>query len=150
MINMLIALFWPLIHLSLSDLRYDQYLFTCYQKPANFTFNFALLHSDSTYIRHIANLGAGGERAANTAQSIYWSCHAPIRTQKGNCGQAGGTTMRNCGPVTTWPKTRSFISGLGYNQALVTRSKSLAVHNRDHGLGFSCNADCSQVSRNCW
>jgi len=43
-------------------------------------------------ISRIANRTAGGERAARTAQSMYWSCHNTMRTQILNWRQR----CRNC------------------------------------------------------
>ena len=80
--------FWPLFDLPLLDLCFDQYLLSRNRKPANFPYNLALFHSDSTNIGLIANLKAAGERAAKTAQAMYWSCHDTIRTQKLNCSQS--------------------------------------------------------------
>ena len=42
---------------------------------------------DSTNIGRILYLTAGGERAHNTAQLMYWSCHDTIRTQILNWSQ---------------------------------------------------------------
>jgi len=81
MISMYIVQFWPLIHLPLSDLRSDQYSLSRYRKPANFSQNMALCHSNSTTIGQIANPTVGDERAAKTPQSTCWSCHDTIRTQ---------------------------------------------------------------------
>jgi hypothetical protein len=49
----------------------DHYSSSRYRKPANFARNVMLFHSDSMNIGPIANLTAGGERAAKTAQSAY-------------------------------------------------------------------------------
>ena len=50
-------------------------------------------------IGRIANLPAGGERVAQTAQSTYCSCHDMIRTQRLNCcksqAEVGGTENGN-------------------------------------------------------
>ena len=71
----------PLFHLPVSDLWSDQYLLSHYRKLAHFSWNLPLYHSHSTNISRIANLDVGGERAARTAQSTYWSCPDMIRTQ---------------------------------------------------------------------
>jgi hypothetical protein len=91
--------FLPLFHIPHSDLRSDNYLSSCYQKPANLAYNLHLFHSHSTNISQIANLIAGGERAHQLGQSAYSSCHDTIRTQILNCGQSGrnhtiGTAVR--------------------------------------------------------
>jgi len=50
--------------------------------------NSRVFDSDSTSSCRIANLNAGGERAARTAQSTYRSCHDTITTQILNWSQS--------------------------------------------------------------
>jgi len=89
--------FQPLLHLPISYMWSDQYLSSRYRKPANFAENLLFFHSHSTNISRIANRIMGGERAARTAQSIYWSCHDTMRTQIHNWRQR----CRNCKVWTT-------------------------------------------------
>jgi len=90
----------------------------------------ALNHSYSTNIGRIAILNAGGERAAKTAQSTYWSCHDSIRTQILNWSQRSAKVVRtiiwNRGPVSTRPKKRGVMSGPGNNTAKTERGGFLA------------------------
>jgi len=88
MINTQIVQFYPLFHLPLSDLRSDQYSWSCYWKPAKFAENLPLFHSYSTYISQIVNLDCWGENAHKTAQCAYLSCHDTIRTQNLNSSQS--------------------------------------------------------------
>ena len=81
MINMQIVQVYPLFHLPLPDLRLDQNSLTCNRTPTNIAHRMEFLHYDSVNIGLIANLNSWGGRAANTAQSTYWSCHNTIRTQ---------------------------------------------------------------------
>jgi len=125
MFNTQIVKVSPQFHLPLSNWRSDQYSLSCYPTPSNFAENWELFHSDSTSIGWIANRKAGGETAANTAQSTYWSYHDTIRTQQLNLSQSSvkslWTIKLNCGPVATWPNTCRFLSGPGNNWALVTQ-----------------------------
>jgi len=69
-------------------MRCDQYSLSRYRKPANFPWKLHFLHSHSTNISRITNVKAGGEGAAKTAQSTYWSCYNMIRTQILNWSQS--------------------------------------------------------------
>jgi hypothetical protein len=59
-----------------------------FPKPANFARNMTLFHSDSMNIGPIANQTAGGERAANTAQSAHRSYRDTITTPILNWSQS--------------------------------------------------------------
>jgi hypothetical protein len=78
---MWIVQFCGLFHLQLSELRSDQYSLSRDRKPANFTWNLALFHSDSMNIDRITNTKAGGERVHKPEQFTFWPCHDTIRTQ---------------------------------------------------------------------
>jgi hypothetical protein len=77
-----------------------------------------------------AILNAGGERAAKTTQSMYWSCHDLIRTQKLNHSQITAKVVRtviwNCGPVPTQVNDGWFICSLHNNPAKIKRIGFLA------------------------
>jgi len=115
----------PLFRTLPAELQSDRYLLSRYRKPANFSSKLASFHSYSTNIGCIAYLNARGERAANTAQLMYWSCHNMIRTQKLHCSQSAakfvGTVKWNHGLVPTRPMTHRFMSIPGNKPALVTR-----------------------------
>jgi hypothetical protein len=82
--------FKPIFHLTLSELRSDRYSLSGCEISVDFNRNSRVLDSDSTNIGRIANLKAGGERAAKTAQSAYTSCHGTIRTQILNWSETSG------------------------------------------------------------
>jgi len=69
-------------------MRCDQYALNRYRKPTNFAWHLPSLYRYSTNTSQIANVKAGGERAANCAQSTYWSCYNTIRTQILNWNQS--------------------------------------------------------------
>jgi len=57
----------------------------------------------------ITYLRLGGERAAGTAQSMYWSCHDTIRPQILDCRQSCDVEMPHFGGKTSpFPKDRVF------------------------------------------
>jgi len=58
-------------HLPRSDLRSDKYSSSPNRNPANFADIQPSFHNQSTNISRIANLNAGGERAANAEQFTY-------------------------------------------------------------------------------
>jgi len=66
-------------------------------------------------IGRIAIVNAVAEWAAKAAQSMYWSCHDSIRTQKlywsQRTAKVVGTIIWNCRLVPTWPKNCGFLSG---------------------------------------
>jgi len=68
-------------HLQHSDLRSDWYSLSGCEIRAISKPNSRVFDSNSRSVSQIANLKAGGERAAKTAQSMYWSCPDMIRTQ---------------------------------------------------------------------
>jgi len=84
-----------------------------------------LFQSNLMNIGRIGKLKDGGEKAAQTAKSTYWSCHDMPRTQNAKCSQWSdtvvGTKKGNHGPVLTRPKRRRNMSSLVNHPALVTR-----------------------------
>jgi len=104
------------------ELRCDQYSLCHYWKPAIFTSNLVIFHSNLRNIGRIAILNAGGERTAEITQATYCSCHDSIRTQNPNWSERTaklvGTVIWNHGPVPTWPKNHGFMSGPGNNPAI--------------------------------
>ena len=63
--------FVSLVHRLLSDLRSDKYSLSCDQKPTHFAYMQSLFHNHLTNISRIANLNAGGDRAAKAEQFTY-------------------------------------------------------------------------------
>ena len=140
-----------LFHLPVSELWCNQYSLCCYRKPANFASNLMLFHSDSTNIGRIAILNAGGERAAKTAQSTYWTCHDSIRTQKLNWSQRTakvvGTVIWDRGPAPTRPKNRGFMSRPVNNPAKTKQVGFLPGSGTELNWTAGQNPDCWRVTR---
>jgi hypothetical protein len=63
-----------------------------------------VFNSDSMNIGRVANLRAGGETAAKTAQSTYRPSHDTIRTQIPNLSEISGLPKARCN-VETGPNT---------------------------------------------
>jgi len=82
--------FRQLIHLPLSDLRSDRYSVSGSEISVDLKRISRVFGSDRTNIGRIAYVKAGGERAANTAQSTYTACHDMIRTQILNWSEISG------------------------------------------------------------
>ena len=80
--------FYELFHLPLSNMRSDEYSWSRDRKPANVAYKWHFFDIHSTNISQIANLNAAGERAPNSAHSMYWSCHSTIRTHILNWSQS--------------------------------------------------------------
>jgi len=77
-----------------------------------------VFNSDSTNIGPIANLTVGGDRAAKTAQSTYWSCHDMIRTEKLKLSQTWELEMPGF-----WGQNRPTSNGPGFSYG-TTRGNS--------------------------
>jgi len=71
MMNTEIVQLYALFHLLLSDMRSDRYLLNRCEISSDFQQVVWVFKSDSTNIGPIANLTAGGERAAKSAQCTY-------------------------------------------------------------------------------
>jgi len=108
-----------------SDLGSNKYLSSRYRQPKKHATNPVLFHTDSITIGHIANLSVGRQRAANSAQSTYWSCHNTTRTQKLNCNHSMtkvvGIVKWNHGPGPTTPKTTGIMSSRRNNPERVAQ-----------------------------
>ena len=115
MISKRIVQFLPLYLIPIPDMWSNQYSLSHYWKASNFAQKLPFFHSNSTNISRIANRTVAGERAATTAQSMYWSCPDTMRTQLRN-GRWRDTnlTVRTAVRVTKPPRW----SGSGFWRGL--------------------------------
>jgi len=91
-------------------------------------------------------MNAGGKRSGETAQSVYASCHATIRTQKHNCNQRCRNRKVETSQVPTRPKTHGFLCGAGDNPTETMLIMDLNGSRTKPNHLYSPNPDHCQVT----
>jgi len=99
-----------LFHFPRSDLGSDWFWLMGSGMRDNFEQNSRVFDCDSVNIGRIAYLKFGGGRAANTAQSTYWTCYNTVRTQIRNCREKSVLAMSGF-----WGGTQPKCNGPGFH-----------------------------------